>query len=649
MTMGGRTSRRSVLGMLVPGSMVFGAWGLCCTPAQAQDAARRPQPSPGILAIQNSGRGTLELLPASAGRVIVHDNAVRLSLFDAIALAIQNNLEVQVSRYQLAVADTDVARASGGGAIRGLNYSIFEAPIGVGSALSPLLPNAATSVVPGTPPVSEVIGINQMIETAAPWTIHTAPFSPGPNIPALDPAVIGQTGWYRRANTFPIVLYPPPSGPPTLQNFDFAAVNLAYVQGFSSGTQVQISTSNASRAVFGSRSAANPFSDANISFTVTQPLLRGRSKDVNLRFLKIASVNQKLSKLLFYQQLISTVYGVARLYADFISLNENVQVKRETLVAARTLHGTQLLQVRYGRAAPVEVTRANAVVSSSELDLIQAEGLVAQQEIILKSLLARNGEADRAWNDLPIVLTDRIAIPATDRLKPVSELVEQALAARPDLAMAALQVEAAELAVKAARHATLPELDVVANYQTGAQAQAFFQGLGTPGTGFIPPPPDLAMAGLIPAKTFHVGVQFNLPLRRRVARADAARDALQLSQAQARMQKLANDISQEVKSAVIALRTARSALEAAAQSRRYQEQLLTAEREKLVVGASTQFVAVQQQGYVAQARSTEAAARSTWMKAVIGLQRAMGTLLSEQGVILEDTVPADSLPGSLSR
>lgn len=641
----GRASRRSVFRVVFACSIVFGPAGSWKAPAHAQTAQALPPSSPAILAIQDGVFGAARLLPASTERVIVQNNAIRLSLFDAIALAIENNLDVQVSRYQVAVAEADVLRARGGGAIRGLDYSILEAPIGVGSAASPLLPNAAKAVAPGTPPVTEVIGMNQMIETAVPWTINTVPFSSGPNVPAFDPALIGQTAWYRRANTFPIILYPPSSAPPTLQNFDFAALNLAYVQGFSSGTQVQVSASNASAAVFGSRSLGNPFADANFSFTVAQPLLRGRNKEVNLRFLKIAGVNEKLSKLLFYQQVISTVYGVARLYADLISLNENVQGKRQTLVAARQLLGDQVLEVRYGRAARIEVTRVNALVASCELDLIQAEGLVAQQEMILKSQLVRDGESDRVWNDLPIVVTDRISVEGTDRLEPVSELVSQALVTRPDLAMARLQVEAAELAVKTAHQAVLPEVDVVANYQTGAQAEAFFQSLGTPATGSILPPPDLSMAGLIPAKTFHIGLQFNLPLRNRVARADAARDVLQLRQAQARTQKLANDIAQEVKSAVIALRTARSALEAAVQSLRYQEQLLTAESDKLLVGASTQFFAVQQQGYVAQARSTEAAARSSWMKATIGLQRAMGTLLSEQGVLFDDAVAA-RLPDS---
>jgi outer membrane protein TolC len=604
--------------------------------ARAQQQVRHA-PAPAIVAVQNStARPRLAVAPAE--RITIGADAVHLSLFDAIALAIENNLHVQVSRYQLAVADTDSLRASGGAAIRGLDHSIFESPAGVGSATSPLLPDAATTVIPGTPPVSEIIGINQMIETVAPWTINTAPFSSGPNVPVLEGALIGQIGWYRRAKTFPIVLYPPPSGPPVLQDFDFPAVNLAYIKGFASGTQMQLSVSNASQAVFGAQSSANPFSDANVSLTLVQPLLRGRNREVNLRFLTIANVNRKLSNLLFYQQLISTVYGVARLYADLVSLNENVQAKRDTLAAARRLHANQLVQVSAGRSAPIEITRANALVSSGELDLIQAEALVAQQEIILKGQLARDGEADAVWRDLPIVPVDAIVVPATDDLRPVDQLVAEALATRPDLQMAALQVETAELAVRAAGNASLPQVDVFASIQTAAQSEAFFQGVGTPGTGFVPPPPDLAMAGLIPAKTFHIGVQFNLPVSNRVARADAARDVLHLRQAQMRMRKLANDISQEVKSAIVALRSARSALEAAVQSRRYQEQLLQAEADRLQVGASTRLAAVQQHGYVAQARSTEAAARSTWMKAVIDLERSMGTLLTRHGVVFDDAV-----------
>ncbi len=126
--------------------------------------------------------------------------------------------------------------------------------------------------------------------------------------------------------------------------------------------------------LYGTQSQLDPFSSPNTSVTVSQPLLRGRGRDISLRYIRIAAINQKISRLLFYQQLISTVYGVARLYYDLVSLNENAQVQRESLAAARKLYEDDAAQVEQGTLAPLGLTQAQSLVVSSQLGLIQAEG-----------------------------------------------------------------------------------------------------------------------------------------------------------------------------------------------------------------------------------------------------------------------------------
>jgi outer membrane protein TolC len=374
---------------------------------------------------------------------------------------------------------------------------------------------------------------------------------------------------------------------------------------------------------------------------LSQPLLRGFGKDINLRYIRIAAINEKTSRLLFYQQLISTVYGISRLYYDLVSLNESTAVKRQTLEAARKLYQDDAAQVEQGTLAPLELTRAQSLVTSSELDLIQSEGLVHQQEAILKSQLARRGSADPVLSNLPIVPIDPISIPTNDELKPLDALVSDALATRPDLAQAALQIQSGEIFVKASRNAALPQVDLVGNFQTRGSTEVPFTTLGTPGTGLIATPADLGVAGLRTSRVYQAGVQLNLPLKNHVAQADAARDVLQLRQAEARTQLLANQVREQVENAVIALQTARSALNAAIQSRQYQEQLLSAERDKLSVGASTNFLVIQQATYLAQARSTEVAARSVWIKARVALDRAVGDLLEKNGISYDQSVTGD--------
>jgi outer membrane protein TolC len=582
----------------------------------------------------------LRLGPADRARTLIRNGVIYLSLYDAIALAIENNLDVEVARYNLSLAGTETLRASGGGDLRGIDYSVAESPTGVGGPGSPLLNSAASSVTPSTPTINDLTSLNELTETQNNLSVQdTSGFAAGPTIPTFQPTFIGQNTWFQRSNGTLLTSTSPGTlavAQPGVLNF--VTANYALVQGFSYGTQVEVDLNNAAPVLYGDQSQYDPFSTPNTSVTVSQPLLRGFGRKVSLRYLRIASIDQRISRLLFYQQLISTVYGVARLYYDLVSLNENAQVKRETLAAAQKLFNDDSAQVEQGTLAPLELTRAKSLVTSSELDLIQAEGLVHQEEVILKSQLARRGTADPVMAGLPITPTDRIVIPPNDDLRPIGQLVNEALRMRPDLTQASLQVESGQVALEASKNATLPQIDVVGNFQTRGSNEVPFTTLGTPGTGLITAPIDLGVAGLRTSRIYQAGVQLNLPLKNHVAQADAARDLIQVRQSEARTQLLANQVREEVENSVIALQTARSALKAAVDSRIYQEQLLDAEKDKLSVGASTNYLVIQQESYLAQARSTEVAARSIWIKAKVALNRATGSLLEQNGIEYDNSV-----------
>jgi outer membrane protein len=137
---------------------------------------------------------------------------------------------------------------------------------------------------------------------------------------------------------------------------------------------------------------------------------------------------------------------------------------------------------------------------------------------------------------------------------------------------------------------------------------------------------------------YQAGVQLTLPLRNRIAQSDAARDTVQLRQVQARTEKLSQQVREDVETAVVALQTARAAYEAASQSRDFQAQLLDAERDKLSVGQSTDLAVLQNQAYLAQAKSTEIAARSNWKKAQIELDHALGDLLQKNNIQVDDAI-----------
>ncbi len=225
---------------------------------------------------------------------------------------------------------------------------------------------------------------------------------------------------------------------------------------------------------------------------------------------------RRISRLLFEQQVLQTTYGVSRIYYDLVSLGENVQVKQEALRSAEKLRRDDADQVIEGTLAPVELTRAAALVSSSEFDLVQAQGLYRQQEVILRNQILRteSNVFNAAFTE--IVPTDHITVPEVLDDQPIDDLVAQGLAHRPDLAQAELQVKTGQISVDAARNNALTQLNVYANVQTRGANEQNYDTLGTPGTGIVTIPSALATGGLRTSTIYQAGVQVTLPLRNRV-------------------------------------------------------------------------------------------------------------------------------------
>jgi outer membrane protein len=592
------------------------------------------------------------LFDGSAMRLdaMIRDGKLYLSLQDAIALALENNLDVEAERYNITLARTDLVRAAGGGSVRGIDYGIEPPQNGVGGPGSPLLNATTANSNPTTPTVTDLTSLNSTTQTQQSLSETAAGFSysPGPNIPLFDPQLIGDAGYLRRSDTVTLggtgtTGTGSGSGTTsgtttTTQPVDYIGLNVSYLQGFSTGLELEAIVNNASSVEYGSTRQLDPFSTPSTSVTLTQPLLRGFGRGVNLRYLRIARTDQKISRLLFEQQVMETIYGTSRLYFDLVSLGEDVLVKEESLRAATKQREDEENQETLGTLAPIELTRAKALESSSRFALIQAQGLYKQEEIILRNQLLRTASPVFAAQFDEIIPTDHIIVP--DQLEPLDlpALVAQGLERRPDLEQAKLQVDTGKISVEASRNAALPQLNIYANAQTRGASEQPYEVLGTTGTGLATPPEDLALGGLRVSTIYQAGVQLALPLRNRVAESDAARDAIQLRQVEARTEKMSAQIREDVETAVVALQTAQAAYKAASQSRDYQAQLLDAERDKLSVGQSTDLAVLQNEAYLAQAKSTEIAARSNWMKARIELDNALGDLLEKNHIELDDAI-----------
>ncbi len=390
-----------------------------------------------------------------------------LSLDDAIALTLENNLDIELERFLPKISDTDLLRAQGGGLLRGLSLLVNEPPPGIGGPNGPLLTNLTAGSTP-TPLVntnfSDIALISQQQNDLS--VTGLLPMSNGPAIPQYDPIVNGMANFQHvtTPETSTIV-----SGSNWLAQKEVNA-NLGVNAGFSPGTQLSVNFDNSRYATNATKYTYNPFFNSSFGITISQPLLQGFGANLNRRYIRIARNSQKVADLVFRQQVIDTVSGIARLYTDLVSLNEDVKVKQEALRLAERLYQDNKNQVEQGTQAPIEVTRANAAVAASRQALIMAQGLVRQQELIVKTAITRGGLTNPQVLAAHIIPTDTLDVPEKETSAPLAELLREALRNRPDLAGAGLQVESSEISLQGSLNALKPQLDVVGIMQNSGMA-----------------------------------------------------------------------------------------------------------------------------------------------------------------------------------
>ncbi len=578
-----------------------------------------------------------------------------LSLQDAIALALENNLDIELERFAPDLAQFDTLRTKGGATIRGISYAINELPQGIGGPASPLLNLPASGSTPTTSVPTTLTEVSAIVPTQTSSAITDLAFSTGPAIPVFDPAIVGGVNYQRTTTpeTDPLAY-----GTDALQSKEIIG-DIGFQKGFALGTQLSASF-NATRQNENSiDNAINPYINSSLGLNLDQPLLRGFGFSVNRRYIHIARNDEKISDLLFQQQVIATVAGIIRLYTDLVSLIEDVQVKQETLALSQRLYQDNKEKVDQGTLAPIEVVRAQAQIAASLQDLANSQGFELQQELLVKTVLTRRGTADPLLRDARIVATTPIDVPVKEDIRPVQDLVTDAFRNRPELQEARLQIANSELYMKGSKNALLPQLDIIASAQNSglagalnplaagttsnllsATGQNFEGGLGS----------SLAQVFQHNYPTYAVGIQLNLPIHNRVAVGDYVRDEIQYRQTQIRQQQLENQVRLEVEGALIALQQSRAAYDASLEARKLQEQSLQIEMEKYENGISTPFLVQQYQSYVAQARSTEVAARGTYAKAKTELERTIGLTLPNHNIAVDEvmkgkiTTPPAALP-----
>jgi outer membrane protein len=334
------------------------------------------------------------------------------------------------------------------------------------------------------------------------------------------------------------------------------------------------------------------------------------------------------------------VAAVMELYWDLVSFNENVRVAQEAVAQATRLYEDNQRQVAVGTLAPLEVTRAEAEIAAGQQQLTAAQTQVLQQETIIKTALSRTGVASSSIADAHIIPTDPIRIPDVEAISPIQDMTAMALASRPELAQSRIQVQNQQLTIRGSRNALLPSASAVVSLTNSALAGQANSLAGAPhnNSGFFIGGYGTVLSQLFARNfpSYSLGFNVDIPIRNRSAQAQVINDELTLRQQQLALQRLENQVRVDVQNAVIGLTQARALYQAASKARVLQAQTLDAEQKKLAMGASTVYNVIQDQQALTAAESTESAAKATYAKARVELDRATGEILTHNNISMEE-------------
>jgi outer membrane protein len=564
---------------------------------------------------------------------LMHEGKLYLSLNDAIALALENNLDIAIARYNLNIADTDVLRAKAGAQILGVPLGIVQNTPGGGVG------GIGTQVGSGTGGTSlgaggAGVGVGGIVGSTAGGLF-------GPLITSFDPILTGSF----QSDHFHIL----PSStfsPASPQNT--TTTNFQYNQGFQWGTNLSVGFNNSRTSVGNAPfQPLSPQLNSNFQFKLTQHLLQGFGFAPNTRFIRIAKNNRELSDVAFRLQIITSVDQIENMYWDLVYAYENQRVKEESLAfSQKTLSDTKK-QVEIGSLAPIEAVRAQSTVAADEQALTVAKTNLQLEQLIMKNALSRTLR-DPMLAGADVIPTSTMELPETEQVQPTEELVNQALQHRAELVESRIQLNSQELSNKALRSSLLPTLDLYAYYGGyglgGSQNPTNLCGNPeNPGFGCSPTSASpVSYGGTLnqlvnsTAPDKGVGLQLNIPLRNRAAQAIQIRGELEYRQEQMALQQTENRVSIEVRQAQFAVEQNRASVASAQAAVDYARQSLDAEQKKYQFGTSTTTAVLQTRSALATAESTLMSAMAAYEKSRVELERATGTLLDKNGISIDD-------------
>ncbi len=459
----------------------------------------------------------------------------------------------------------------------------------------------------------------------------------------FQPRLVGQT--YYERSTVPNVSIFSTNRDTTDGAFVGTGTIRAYVPSF--GTVLSATANNQRVTTNNPISILSPQSNANLGFSITQPLLRGRRIDEPRRGIEIAKRTLSLTDAEFRERSIEIVKNVQLAYWDLTYALRNLQVQRDGVRDAKQQLEHNRRLVEEGQLAPIDIVAAETQVALFEQSVFDALNTVTQAENGLKNLISPN-RFDVLWKEA-LVPVDAVDLKAPSIS--LNDAITAAMENRPELERLGVLKSINDVQEKLFRDQSLPQVDLVASYTSSGiggnlnpdfqapfplpcttdpnspacqQQQANLQALtGNPYSGVF--------GNRYP--TYRVGVTINIPLfGDKTAKALLGRARVEGERITTQREQIEQMIQVEVRNSIQAVRTAEARLRSAAISRENSARQYESEQRKLDAGQSDIYAVLERQTALTTARSTELRAQTELNKAIADLDRATGNALKANDI-----------------
>jgi len=570
---------------------------------------------------------------------LIQNGRLMLSLNDAIAIALADNLDIAVQRYNLPIADTDILRTKAGQSFLGTNTGIVQNTPGGGAG-------GVGSGVTGAGAGGTTAGSGGAGVGAGGFVGNTSGAGPQPD--SFDPVISGTLSFERAL--FP--LSNAVTAGTAVLNSNTTTGDVSYSQGFSPGTAFSVGFNNSRSTTNSPRNFTNPGLSSNFKAQVRQHLLQGFGPSLNTRLIRQAKNNKKITEEGFRQQVIVTVSQIQNIYWDLVNAYEDFKVKERSLALAQKTLSDNQKQVEIGTLAPLDVVRAQSSVATAEQDLIISRTNLQLQQLVIKNALTRSLSGNSPVVQAEVIPTDTIQIPDQENLPPVDDLIQRALANRPDYSQQKINLKNGEINIKGTNNGLLPVVDLIGFY--GASSIAGVQNpLGTCAAGQTPAVNQCLLPGTIPTTGFGdaftnlfnssapdkgVAINIQIPLGNRAAQSSQIRSRLEYRQSQLALKSLENQIAFTVRNDAFTVEQNRARVAAAQKARELSAQTLDAEQKKYNLGASTYLAVLQDERDLAASESALVAAMTNYAKSKVLLDRDTAQTLDRNNIKLDEAV-----------